>query len=87
MKHIITHGRMAWITDLRMRLASNLLQDRGAGLKQIAARVGYASPTSFSAAFKRWAGHAPSQCRAGSPGTANSGKPTATPVGSCATDH
>lgn len=62
-KEVMGIPAMTWITDLRMRLASNLLRDRTVGVKEVATKAGYASATSFSTAFKRWAGHAPSQCR------------------------
>ncbi len=62
-KELMGIPAMTWITDLRMRMASNLLADPARGLQQVAAKAGYASATSFSAAFKRWAGHAPSQRR------------------------
>ena len=64
-KELMGIPAMSWITDLRMRQASNLLRDRSVGLKQVAAKVGYASPAAFSTAFKRWAGQAPSECRSG----------------------
>ncbi len=86
-KELMGTSAMTWITDLRMRLASNLLADPSMGLHQVAAKAGYASATSFSTAFKRWAGHAPSKGRTGLPGRARLGKPTAPPVGSEVTDR
>jgi AraC-like DNA-binding protein len=55
---------MQYLTDLRMRKACRLLQDGSAGLKEIAAGIGYHSVFAFSKAFKRWAGRAPSDYRA-----------------------
>lgn len=86
-KELMGIPAMTWITDLRMRLASNLLRDRTVSLKRVAANVGYASVTSFSTAFKRWAGRAPSGYRASLVGRALLDKPTVAPVGSEATDR
>jgi AraC-like DNA-binding protein len=70
-----------------MRLAANLLADPTRGSRQVAAKAGYASATSFSSAFKRWAGHAPSECRTGLSGKARLREPSVKPVGPEVTDR
>lgn len=52
-----------YILDCRMRRACELLVEDRFGLKEIAARSGYASEAAFSNAFKRWAGVAPGRYR------------------------
>lgn len=51
---------MQYLTTWRMVKATELLRESQLGLKEVAARVGYESEVSFSKAFKRWAGVAPS---------------------------
>jgi transcriptional regulator GlxA family with amidase domain len=46
-----------------MHLASGLLKEGNLGLKEVAERVGYGSETSFSKAFKSFAGPPPGQWR------------------------
>lgn len=48
---------------VRQRLAEGLLRDTGLGLEYIAEQLGYAEAASFSRAFKRWTGMAPSSWR------------------------
>jgi AraC-like DNA-binding protein len=48
------------LDDLRKRTAAQLLKG-GASVMQTAHRLGYADPASFSRAFKRWTGVAPSR--------------------------
>ncbi|GAB3484775.1 AraC family transcriptional regulator [Nocardiopsis coralliicola] len=59
---------IAYLTDLRLALAADLLRSTDATLAAIARRVGYASPFAFSAAFTRVHGVSPSAHRAGRPG-------------------
>nr|WP_189180271.1 AraC family transcriptional regulator [Microbispora rosea] len=54
---------MAYLTWWRMTTAARLLRDSGAGLAEIAARVGYSSEYAFGAAFKRVYGIAPGRYR------------------------
>lgn len=53
-----------YLLECRMHLASELLMNRSLGIKEIAARVGYGSESSFGNAFKRWAGMPPGAFRA-----------------------
>lgn len=50
---------LEYLTELRMQRAAALLARTAAGLKEIGARVGYDSASSFSRAFTRWAGMPP----------------------------
>ncbi|GAB3462787.1 AraC family transcriptional regulator [Kineococcus endophyticus] len=56
---------MAYLTDWRLAVAADLLTDRGLTLAAVAGRVGYASPFSLSAAFKRRYGVSPARYREG----------------------
>jgi AraC-like DNA-binding protein len=51
---------LAYLTELRMTLAADLLATPGATVASVARRVGYADAFSFSAAFKRERGASPS---------------------------
>lgn len=59
-----TVGRtpMAYLTEIRMRLATALLTD-GLAPAQVAARAGYDSVAAFSRAFKRTTGNSPATVR------------------------
>lgn len=48
------------LVDIRMRNAAGQLAARRGHLKEIARLAGYRSVSAFSAAFKRWSGHSPS---------------------------
>ncbi len=52
---------IGYLTRVRLALAADLLRDPDAKVATVAARVGYANPFSFSAAFKRAHGHSPSE--------------------------
>lgn len=54
---------MHYLTDWRLSLAADALRERGVGLAEVAARVGYATPFALSAAFKRERGVSPAQYR------------------------
>lgn len=58
-------GQPPWdyLRDLRMELASRLLREGGHGLKEIAVRTGYKTPSAISTAFKRWSGMSPLEYR------------------------
>ncbi len=55
---------MAWLTDLRLALAADLLRGTDLTLATIAGRVGYGSPFALSAAFLRERGVRPTALRA-----------------------
>lgn len=55
---------LAYLTELRMDRATNLLLEDSAPLATVARAVGYANPYGFSAAYKRIRGIPPSQVRA-----------------------
>lgn len=54
---------MQYLTTWRMVKVTELLRESRLGLKEMAVMVGYESEVSFSKAFKRWAGVAPSLYR------------------------
>lgn len=56
----------AFIEQLRLQQAQTLLATTDMPLKQIAARLGFATPASFSLAFRRLTGLTPGTYRAGS---------------------
>ncbi|MEU0564743.1 AraC family transcriptional regulator [Nonomuraea sp. NPDC005983] len=54
---------LTYLTDWRMTLAADLLQEPATTIAAVARRVGYRDPFTFSAAFKRVRGTAPSNLR------------------------
>lgn len=54
-----------YLLDQRMQAARLLLKDTSLGLSEIALRVGYDAPESFSRAFKREIGRTPAEFRGG----------------------
>ncbi|MCX5121799.1 AraC family transcriptional regulator [Micromonospora sp. NBC_00362] len=54
---------MAFLTNWRLALAADLLSESDATITSVAAKVGYATPFAFSAAFKRVHGVSPQQFR------------------------
>ena len=54
---------LEYLTECRMRRAELLLRTGTAGMKEIAAQVGYDSAAAFSKAFTRWAGLTPTEFR------------------------
>ena len=52
-----------YLRDVRMRRACELLRETEQGIKEISARVGYATEASFSRAFSTWCGSAPGAYR------------------------
>ncbi len=63
---------MDYLTRIRMRQATALMQEHGLSPAQVCTRVGYHSPAAFSRAYKRVTGHTP-----GSAGTGLSPSPNA----------
>jgi AraC family transcriptional regulator, regulatory protein of adaptative response / methylphosphotriester-DNA alkyltransferase methyltransferase len=53
------------LTRVRMEKAAELLAGRGLTVREVAHRVGYRQPAQFAKAFRRHAGVAPSDYRAG----------------------
>lgn len=51
------------LDEVRMNRACELLQESSASITEIALSLGYDDPTSFSRAFRRWAGHPPNYVR------------------------
>lgn len=62
---LIGQAPLAYLTELRMTLAADLLAEPGATVSAVARRIGYADAFSFSAAFKRERGSSPSTYLAG----------------------
>ena len=54
---------MAYLTGWRVTVAADMLRDPDVTLSAVAHRVGYTSPFSLSAAFKRVRGVSPQQHR------------------------
>ncbi len=52
------------VDEVRETIAQELLVNAGMTTEQVARRLGYAEPTSFVRAFKRWTGHTPQGFRA-----------------------
>jgi AraC-like DNA-binding protein len=52
-----------YLRNVRMHIACRLLRETEKGIKEIAARAGYATEASFSKAFARWWGDAPGEYR------------------------
>lgn len=53
------------VDGFRRRRALELVADRGLSVKEIAYRLGFSDPASFSRAFKRWTGASPQALRGG----------------------
>ena len=60
---VLGQAPMQYLTDWRMTLARDQLRTDHATLAQIAARIGYASPYAFAAAFHRHHGQPPGRWR------------------------
>ena len=54
---------MAYLSDLRLQRAMNLLTGGADSIQRVAARVGYQSPAAFSRAFANRYGHSPREIR------------------------
>jgi AraC family transcriptional regulator len=53
----------AWLRQQRLEQAMNMLRDTDAPIASVAADLGYASQTAFTAAFKKLTGETPSDWR------------------------
>jgi AraC-like DNA-binding protein len=56
---LVGEPAMQYVTRWRMQVAINSLQDDGATVAELAARLGYRSEAAFARAFKRVVGRAP----------------------------
>jgi AraC-like DNA-binding protein len=54
------------VERVRRRLALRFIRDEGLAVKEAAWRLGFAEPSAFSRAFKRWTGKSPAEMRRGS---------------------
>jgi AraC-like DNA-binding protein len=63
--HLVGMPPMQYLARWRVQLAANLLRTSGAGLAEIAERVGYGSEAALSRAFKRTLGASPALYRRG----------------------
>jgi AraC-like DNA-binding protein len=52
-RHFLASSPMAYLTRWRMKLAAEMLEERGDSVVEVAAAVGYASEAAFNRAFKR----------------------------------
>ena len=72
-KDLLSTSPMQYLMERRMQRACELLAEDRYGIKQIALRVGYASKSAFSNAFKRWSGLSPQTYRRRLPKTPTDG--------------
>jgi len=63
-RQVVGEPPLVYLTELRMQKACDLLSQSEMAVKEISARVGYASASSFCNAFKRIIGKSPVQFRA-----------------------
>ncbi len=61
---VVGESPLRYLTECRMRKAKDLLRDERLGIKAVSAKVGYATESAFSNAFKRYTGESPGACRA-----------------------
>jgi AraC-like DNA-binding protein len=64
-KTLVGETPMHYLTRWRMHLAAHQLRSEGLGVREAAGRVGYQSTATFSKAFKRHLGEAPTAYRRG----------------------
>jgi AraC-like DNA-binding protein len=65
-RDVIGQPPLHYLTEVRMARACHMLTNTELSVKQIAALVGYESPSSFTNAFKRWNGTSPANYRTAS---------------------
>jgi AraC-like DNA-binding protein len=63
--HLVGESPHAYLTRWRMNLAAKLLRTTSDSAEQIAAKVGYESPTAFNGAFRRYLCVSPGEYRKG----------------------
>ena len=61
------HSYQGLVDEARRRLAGSLLRETNYSLAEIAFMTGFAEQSSFTRAFKRWAGQTPRSYRLQSP--------------------
>jgi AraC-like DNA-binding protein len=69
----------AYLTRVRMERAAELLGRRSVTVREVASCVGYRQPAQFAKAFRRHAGVAPSDFRAGGPAHLSAGRLVSSP--------
>jgi AraC-like DNA-binding protein len=59
------HGVSFWtlVEESRFEIAAALLRETDLKVQEIAARIGYSTPSGFARAFTKWAGLSPTQFR------------------------
>ncbi|MEM0964324.1 MAG: helix-turn-helix transcriptional regulator, partial [Bacteroidota bacterium] len=61
-RQLATEGTTyAEVVERTRRSAASRLLDAGISVQEVASRLGYAEPTSFTRAYRRWHGHPPSK--------------------------
>lgn len=60
-RYFVGKGMKEWVLTHRLQLAKRLLSSRQIPVTRIAFGIGYENPSGFSATFKRWEGHPPSE--------------------------
>ena len=61
--HSLGVSPLGYVTQLRMRLATQWIAERQLSIEQVAERLGYGSQAAFSRAFKRATGRTPGAVR------------------------
>ncbi len=56
-------GFWSLVEQCRFEISSALLRKTDLKIEEIAATIGYGTPSAFSRAFSKWAGHSPSEHR------------------------
>ena len=68
-------GFWSLVEQCRFEISSALLRETDLKIEEIAATIGYGTPSAFSRAFSRWSGHSPSEhrraCVTGNQGMSN----------------
>ncbi|WP_394701518.1 helix-turn-helix transcriptional regulator [uncultured Roseibium sp.] len=64
-RRLSNHGINFWalVEHNRFEIASALLRETDLKVQEIAARLGYGTPSTFARAFTRWSGHSPNAYR------------------------
>ncbi|TYC78562.1 helix-turn-helix transcriptional regulator [Stappia sp. BW2] len=64
-RRLSNHGMTFWelVEDNRFKITSALLRETDLKVQEIAARLGYCTPSTFARAFARWTGQSPNAYR------------------------